>query len=1009
MKIRAVHIGGFGRWSEKSFDFDEGFNLVFGPNEAGKSTLLQFIQYIFYGLGDLRGKSLSEKPRELFYPWGGEHYGGSIRFSLMGREYKLDRSFGKTKNFDKIHLLDATTGEALPLQAGLEPGEQLLKMSLSEFRNSVFTGQNAAAVANESDMKRRLSATMTGSDALVSTDEMLKKLEEMQRSLSSNQRQESILKRLQNAEAQLLEEQAKALANDRQIVDLLERIEENEKNKSALIEEKEEQLLKVEVAQRSSEISGLREGIALAEKQAALQADLAVLSEELGLTDQSFSEAGVDLIQSQLNEWAKNDNTIQSINKLQSDYHEKQLQLEDGGKTRRRLSVLQEALTKKEKLNREWQALKEQKAAESLAFNEEKNTLSQENSERKLQLEKLRAVHKAELDTLEDAYQQKQDRTALQSQLDKTAEKQEAARMRLQLARENMAAVIQEKATYEKEEGKLQESNRRLAQWENAWDENAKRGKFLMLGFAVAVILAIVGLVALLFKAEIWPWIVLLSSILIFLFSIWYKSKLAFERKDYEHDREQLRKNNERLLHLNSLLADQEKQLQWAQSQETQSLNDVREFGDLEAQVKERLLQLQSQFDWQVDEQALLSEKRSLFNEKEAELEKAIAEAEQILENKVYRVSDMLDLSEKRLDLAEQVLAQELQADGVDQVDDLSAALDREKEKIAQLGQIGQSLETLNEQLQAADLNIEQVKIEIKELSGDRVRSVDFQEAQEDFLALKQVFEEYRQKLQSLERLNDQIRFKLGERSQAEAVLQLYLAQDWLKARGAVEKTLTDKERSELEVAIIERDEQIQKINENLWRNREQVKSLQSLTRLPAQIEHELERNQAAMKEVLAESRSLELAQTWIREADREQRLSFGPAINDKFGKMLSALNGEAQTKLLLSNDFEIKVEDPQSGIAREREYYSAGKMDQLYLALRLAIIESVYMQEDKLPLIFDDSFVQFDGARTQNALDFLMQLAGEEGLQIIFSTCHQAILDYVKAKNQAKVLELGA
>ena len=55
MKITGLHIDGFGVWNGLSLDkFDDGLTLIYGPNEAGKTTLLEFIRSMLYGYSPAR-------------------------------------------------------------------------------------------------------------------------------------------------------------------------------------------------------------------------------------------------------------------------------------------------------------------------------------------------------------------------------------------------------------------------------------------------------------------------------------------------------------------------------------------------------------------------------------------------------------------------------------------------------------------------------------------------------------------------------------------------------------------------------------------------------------------------------------------------------------------------------------------------------------------------------------------------------------------------------------------
>ena len=79
-------------------------------------------------------------------------------------------------------------------------------------------------------------------------------------------------------------------------------------------------------------------------------------------------------------------------------------------------------------------------------------------------------------------------------------------------------------------------------------------------------------------------------------------------------------------------------------------------------------------------------------------------------------------------------------------------------------------------------------------------------------------------------------------------------------------------------------------------------------------------------------------------------------------------------------------------------EQVSSGTMDQIYLALRLAVARLMQGEQEPLPLIFDDSFVQYDDERLRTALSWLSRTY--DGQCIIF-TCHKRELQIL---NEEKI-----
>ena len=56
MRFLELQIKGFGKFHDRSISFEDGVNVVYGKNEAGKSTIHTFIRCMLFGLQPQRGR-----------------------------------------------------------------------------------------------------------------------------------------------------------------------------------------------------------------------------------------------------------------------------------------------------------------------------------------------------------------------------------------------------------------------------------------------------------------------------------------------------------------------------------------------------------------------------------------------------------------------------------------------------------------------------------------------------------------------------------------------------------------------------------------------------------------------------------------------------------------------------------------------------------------------------------------------------------------------------------------
>ena len=119
MKINKLQINAFGNLEKKEIELSDGINILYGKNEAGKSTLLKFIVDILYGISkNKRGKDFSDYDR--YKPWKTEEFSGKISYTLDdGKKYEVFRDFNKKNpiiydkelnDISKEYTIDKTNG-----------------------------------------------------------------------------------------------------------------------------------------------------------------------------------------------------------------------------------------------------------------------------------------------------------------------------------------------------------------------------------------------------------------------------------------------------------------------------------------------------------------------------------------------------------------------------------------------------------------------------------------------------------------------------------------------------------------------------------------------------------------------------------------------------------------------------------------------------------------------------------------------------------------------------------
>ncbi len=200
MIIRELRLKNFGKFHNKTIELKEGINLIYGSNEAGKSTIHSFTQGMLFGIEKARGKASKDDVYSKYEPLDTPGlYNGSMDILVENKEYRILRNFNKNeKSFTITHL---ETGRELSIN-NENLSEFYEGLTESKFRNTISIGQLKAKTEKElSDELRNYITNLS----LSKTNEV----DVTKALLQLNNRKKEIEKNKLDNQIQSLEEQIK--------------------------------------------------------------------------------------------------------------------------------------------------------------------------------------------------------------------------------------------------------------------------------------------------------------------------------------------------------------------------------------------------------------------------------------------------------------------------------------------------------------------------------------------------------------------------------------------------------------------------------------------------------------------------------------------------------------------------------------------------------------------------------------------------------------------------------
>ena len=156
----------------------------------------------------------------------------------------------------------------------------------------------------------------------------------------------------------------------------------------------------------------------------------------------------------------------------------------------------------------------------------------------------------------------------------------------------------------------------------------------------------------------------------------------------------------------------------------------------------------------------------------------------------------------------------------------------------------------------------------------------------------------------------------------------------------------------------------------------------------PLVLGSELKNMESLYAALQSEYDAIALAVDTLRAADADIQGRFSPELGKLAAHYMSVVTDGRYEGVLINRDFSAKTKLSGDTVPRETEYLSAGTLDLMYLAVRLAVCTLALPENSACPLILDDALVNFDAERTQQAMKLLREISKQR--QVILFTCKE-------------------
>ncbi|MFM1524139.1 MULTISPECIES: ATP-binding protein [Helcococcus] len=225
--IKEIYINSFGKFNNFSLKLDNGINIIYGKNESGKTTILNFILMILYGTNS-KSNNISQNIRKKYTPWNNAKMQGFLVLQKNNIDYKIERTFNQSNSTDIVDVYEVNTGKKINISNPKEPGKYFFNLDYESFKKTLFISSESTVISNDGkkdEITRKLiNLVSTGEEDISyksAIDILEKKIEEYQ----SKSGQKGKIVDLKNEIVNIKTELEAAKIDEKDKIDLLNNIE----------------------------------------------------------------------------------------------------------------------------------------------------------------------------------------------------------------------------------------------------------------------------------------------------------------------------------------------------------------------------------------------------------------------------------------------------------------------------------------------------------------------------------------------------------------------------------------------------------------------------------------------------------------------------------------------------------------------------------------------------------------------------------------------------------------